>query len=100
MSMSDNLYKLDVKPRAMQPVILNVPADTLETLERIAESREMSVEALMKFYIGQGLRQELAKRFNERLLESAASVLARHVETEQEVNSILREIQLESSLMD
>jgi len=100
MSMSDDVYELKVQPRPTQAVTLKVPADTLEALHRIAESRDMSVEALMKLYIGQGLRQDLTRRFNERLLESTASVLARHMESEQEVNLILREIQLESSLID
>lgn len=100
MSMSDDVYELKVQPRAARAVTLSVPTDTLEALRRIAENRDMSVEALMKLYIGQGLRQELTRRFNERLLESTASVLARHVESEQEINSILREIQLESSLID
>jgi hypothetical protein len=100
MSMNDEVYELRVKPRPMHPVTLKVPVDTLEALSRIAEGRDMSVEALMKFYIGQGLRQDVAKRFSDRLLESTASVLARHLESEQEVNSILREIQLESALME
>ena len=98
--MSDEAYELKVRPRAAQPVTLNVPGETLEALQRVADSRDMSVAALMKLYIGQGLRQELAKRFGERVLESTASVLARHLESEQEVNSILREIQLESTLRE
>ena len=98
--MSDEAYELKVRPRATQSVTLNVPGDVLEALQRVADSRDMSVAALMKLYIGQGLRQELAKRFGERVLESTASVLARHLESEQEVNSILREIQLESTLRE
>jgi hypothetical protein len=100
MKMNDDVYELKVNPRPTHTVSLKVPKDTLETLARIAEGRDMSVEALMKFYIGQGLRQELAKRFGDRLLESTASVLARHLESEQEINSILREIQTESALME
>ena len=98
--MSDEAYELKVRPRATQSVTFNVPGDVLEALQRVADSRDMSVAALMKLYIGQGLRQELAKRFGERVLESTASVLARHLESEQEVNSILREIQLESTLRE
>jgi hypothetical protein len=98
--MTDEIYELKVKPRPMQAVTLRVPTDTLDALSRIAEGRDMSVESLMKFYIGHGLRQDIAKRFGDRLLESTASVLARHLESEQEVNSILREIQLESALID
>lgn len=90
-------FQLALKPRPMEAVTLKVPVDTLEALGRIAESREMSVETLMKQYVGQGLRQDLAKRFGDRLLESTASVLSRHLESEQEINAILREIQLETA---
>jgi len=89
-------FQLALKPRPMEAVTLKVPVDTLEALERVADGRDMSVEALMKLYVGQGLRQDLAKRFGERLLESTASVLSRHLESEQEISAILREIQLET----
>lgn len=93
-------YQLAIKPRPMAAVTLKVPVDTLEALGRIADDRDMSVEALMKLYVGQGLRQDLAKRFGERLLESTASVLSRHLESEQEISAILREIQLETAQVE
>ena len=43
----------------------------------------MSVEALLKFYIGQGLRTDLTKAFSERLLDTTAQVLARHLDSEE-----------------
>ncbi len=102
MNMNDDLleedgFQLALKPRPMGTVTLKVPVDTLEALERVADGRDMSVEALMKLYVGHGLRQDLAKRFGERLLESTASVLSRHLESEQEISAILREIQLETA---
>ena len=102
MNKSDELFEeegfqLAIKPRAMETVTLSVPVDTLQELERIADGRDMSVGALMKLYVGQGLRQDLAKRFGERLLERTASVLSRHLESEQEISAILREIQLETA---
>ena len=102
MNMNDDLleedgFQLALKPRPMETVTLKVPVDTLEALERVADGRDMSVEALMKLYVGQGLRQDLARRFGERLLESTASVLSRHLESEQEISAILREIQLETA---
>ena len=93
-------YQLAIKPRAMEAVTLKIPVDTLEALGRIADDRDMSVEALMKLYVGQGLRQDMAKRFGERLLESTASVLSRHLESEQEISAILREIQLETAQVE
>jgi pyrroline-5-carboxylate reductase len=71
---------------------LNVPVETLHELERVAASRDMSVEALMKLYVGQGLRQDLAQRFADRVLDLTAQVLARHGQSSDQVEAILREI--------
>lgn len=90
--------KLNVRPRPTETVSIKIPTDTLESLQKIAAIRDMSVEALLKFYIGQCLRQDLAKQFSGRLLESTAQVLARHIQSEEEVTRIIQEIQAETSL--
>ncbi len=54
-------YTLQLHPRPKETVSLEIPTDTLESLKKVAASRDMSVEALLKFYIGQELRQDLAK---------------------------------------
>jgi hypothetical protein len=51
---------------------------------------------LLKFYIGQGLRQDIAKLFNERLLDKTAQVLSRHLHSEEEISRILQEIKAET----
>jgi hypothetical protein len=56
----------------------------------------MSSQALMKWYIGQGLRQDLSKLFADRVLETTAQVLARHIQSEEEVSAIIREIRGET----
>ncbi|HET6228584.1 MAG TPA: hypothetical protein VFE05_00815, partial [Longimicrobiaceae bacterium] len=48
------------RPRPSESVSIRVPLDALETIKRIAASRDMSVEALLKFYIGEGLRRDIA----------------------------------------
>ena len=53
-------FILQLHPRPHETVSLEIPKDTLESLKKIALSRDMSYEALLKFYIGQGLRQDLA----------------------------------------
>ncbi|MEH2248992.1 hypothetical protein [Nostoc sp.] len=58
----------------------------------------MLLDALLKFYIGQSLRQDLAKLFSERVLESTAEVLARHIESKEEILTIIQEIQAEATL--
>ena len=50
-----------IRPRPTQTVSLRIPTDTLEALQQVAARRDMSCEALLKFYIGQGLRQDLAR---------------------------------------
>ena len=88
---------LKLRPRPTETVSIPIPTDTLKSLKKVASNREMSVEALLKFYIGQGLRQDLAKQFSSQLLDSTAQVLARHIQSEEEISNIIREIQAESN---
>jgi hypothetical protein len=76
----------------MTPVTLTIPMDTWDTLEQVATSRDMSVEALLKLYIGQGLRHDVAQRFADRVLDLTAQVLARHGQSQEQVDAIVREI--------
>jgi hypothetical protein len=52
-------YKLTFRERESVEVKLNIPKDVLKTLEKIAEKKNLSVESVLKFFIGQGLRNEL-----------------------------------------
>lgn len=90
-------YVLKPRPRPTEAVALRLPVAALASLERVAATRDMSREALMKFYIGQGLRQDLAKLYGERLLEKTAQVLNKHLASEEEVAAILREIRSEAA---
>ena len=89
----DEEVTLRVRPRPTEPVSINIPVDTLDTLKRVAHNRDMSVEALLKLYVGQGLRQDAAQLYADRVLEMTAEVLARHLDSQEEVAAILREIQ-------
>lgn len=97
MSKPEEELKLHLRPRAVETVSIKIPTDTLESLKKVATSRDMSFEALVKFYIGQGLRQDLARLFGDRVLETTAQVLARHIQSEEEILTIIREIQSETS---
>ncbi len=85
-------YQLQLHSRKQKAIALNIPEDTLVSLEKVAASREMSLDALLKFYIGQGLRQDLARSFSNRILEATERVLSRHFASEEEKESVLREI--------
>jgi hypothetical protein len=89
-------YELTIRPRKTEPVTITVPVETLESLRKIAGIRDMSEQALLKFYIGQGLRQDLSKLYSDRVLETAAEVLARHLHSDKEVSDILDEIRTAS----
>jgi hypothetical protein len=89
----DEDFTVQVRPRPTKPISINIPVDTLTTLERVASTRDMSVHALLKLYIGQGLRQDAAQLYADRVLEMTAEVLGRHLDSQEEVAAILREIQ-------
>lgn len=84
---------LHVRPRPMETVTLSLPSDALATATRVAQSRDMSVPALLKLYIGQGLRQDAAQLYADRVLALTAEVLGRHLTSPEEVAAIMREIQ-------
>jgi len=88
---------LQLRPRPKETVSLEISQDTLESLKKVAVSRDMSLEALLKLYIGQSLRQDLAKLFSNRVLEATAQVLARHIQSEEEISTIIQEIRDETT---
>lgn len=97
MSKPDEVGTLRLRARASEAVTLSIPSDTLELIRRVAGTRDMSEEALLKFYIGQCLRQDAARMFSERIMETTAEVLARHIPSEEERSAILREIRGEAA---
>jgi hypothetical protein len=97
MSNPDEPGTLRLRPRPSAPVTLSIPSDTLDLIHRVAATRDMSPDALLKFYIGQGLRQDAARLFSERIMQTTAEVLARHIPSEAERSAILREIRGEAA---
>jgi len=96
MNKPDEELELRMRPRAKEMVSINIPKDTLNSLKKIASGRDMSYQALIKFYIGQGLRQDLTKRFADSVLETTAQVLSRRLQSEKEVSEIIQEIRVEA----
>lgn len=89
-------FELRVRPRDSKLITVHIPSDTLVSLEKIAAGRDMSVEALLKLYIGQAMRQDLAKLSADRVMEKTAQVLKQHIQSEAEVSAILKEIRVET----
>jgi hypothetical protein len=96
MNNSEETIQLHIQPRPTEIIDLSIPVDTIESLKKVAENRGMALEALLKFYVGQGLRQDISRLFSEKVLETTAQVLARHIQSEEEISTILREIQVEA----
>lgn len=90
-------FDLKVRSRNSKPVTLHIPADTLASLEKIAAGRDMSLKALLKLYIGQAMRQDLAKLSADRVLEKTEQVLKQHIQSKEEVSAILKEIRAETT---
>lgn len=54
-------FALKFYPRETETISLEISTDTLDALEKKAKERDLPLKALLKFYIGQGLRQDLSK---------------------------------------
>ena len=86
-----------ISPRPSEAVSVRMPLDVIEALRVEAAHRDMSVEALLRLYIGSGLRHDLSRHYSDRLLDSAAKVLSEHIPSESEVTEILKEIRAKAS---
>ncbi|MBW4474512.1 MAG: hypothetical protein KME45_29670 [Stenomitos rutilans HA7619-LM2] len=91
----EETLELTVRPRESETVSIQIPKDTLASLQKVADQRDISLDALLKLYIGKCLRQDLSQLFANQVLDSTAKVLARHHHSETEVAQILQEIRLE-----
>jgi uncharacterized DUF497 family protein len=89
-------FELRLRSRTSKPVTIHIPADALASLEKIAAGRDMSVEALLKLYVGQSMRQDLAKLSADRVMEKTEQVLRQHIRSKDEVSAILKEIRVEA----
>jgi hypothetical protein len=76
-SLDENLVSeevmLQVRPRESERILLSIPEDTLESLQKVAVQRDMSVDALLRLYIGKGLRQDLSQQVTSSVLDSTVS---------------------------
>ncbi len=67
----------DKRPLTM--ISMRMPAEVLEDLKRVARVKGMSgYQALIKFYVGQGLRKDLAEMHRQDAAEKARGILEKH----------------------
>lgn len=82
------------RPRETVEFSFPIPKDVLASLERVAVEKETTVEALMRTYVGAGLRDDLGLLFGARVLASVERVLAEHLADSAEVAAIVEELRL------
>lgn len=54
------LVGVNWRPRETESVPMDLPKTVIASLEKVAASRDMSIDALLKLYIGQSLRRDLS----------------------------------------
>jgi len=91
MSMSEILKQRLRKDRPMTSISLRVPDDVIEDLKRVAPTLGFSgYQPLIRAYIGQGLRQDLARLENDQVRLILDS-LRRHGVAERTIEAALAE---------
>ncbi len=50
------------KENLTEEVSIGIPKETLEALEKVAKKKDLPLKALLKFYVGQGLRNDLSQK--------------------------------------
>lgn len=52
-------FELKPYPEEKEEITIGIPKLTFEALKKIAERKDLPVKAVIKFYIGQGMRQDM-----------------------------------------
>jgi hypothetical protein len=67
------------KDRPQKRISLDIPSDVLDDLERVARDKEMAgSHALIRYYIGQGLRKDIVELRRKKSLKQAEEILEKH----------------------
>ncbi len=89
------------KDRVTTSVTIRVPVDVLDDLKRVAPTKGMSgFEALMEFYIGQGLRDDLEllwKQDRTERLDAALTEFGLKPDQKEMILALLRDYPLPKS---
>ena len=83
---------LKIRARPSRMVSIRIPQDTLDALKKVAGHKDMAYQALIKFYVGQGLRADLAALHSQRVIDTTSQILRRHLKSSRKVFTIVEEI--------
>ena len=86
------MKKLEIRNRPSQMVSIRIPLDTLEQLKHVAASQDLGYQSLLKLYIGEGLRKDLATRHRQTLLSETENLLRRHLNDDKKLKTILAKL--------
>ena len=95
----DEVAELDyvIQPCPATQVTLLIPDDLLRRQEEIAAQDAIGVASLLKSYISNGYNADAEASRGRHLLDQAAAILARHIDSPQEVEAIVAELRQASS---
>ena len=97
MKMSDRIKKRLRKDRAMTTISMRLPEDVIEDLKEIAPALGFSgYQPLIRAYIGQGLRKDLARMENSQV-QILAESLRRHGVKDEVISEAIAEARLRSA---
>jgi len=89
---SSDLKKRLQKDRPMTSITLRIPEDLVDDLKRVAPQLGFSgYQPLMRTYIGQGLRQDLARLESQPNLERFVDSLRKHGVAEDTISEAMEE---------
>jgi hypothetical protein len=97
MSMNERIQKRLRKDRPMTSISLRIPEDVIADLKAIAPTLGFSgYQALMKAYIGQGLRKDLARLENDQV-KLVVESLRRHGVDDQVIAEAIAEVKAKTA---
>jgi hypothetical protein len=97
MSMTERIHKRLRADRPMTTISIRMPEDVIEDLKQVAPSLGFSgYQSLIRAYIGQGLRRDLA-RFDNDKVQALAESLRRHGVDERLIAQAIAEVQAKTA---
>lgn len=97
MSMNERIQKRLQKDRPMTSISLRIPEDVIEDMKAIAPTLGFSgYQPLIRAYIGQGLRKDLARLENDQV-KLVVESLRRHGVDDQVIAEAIAEVKAKSA---
>jgi predicted DNA binding CopG/RHH family protein len=97
MKMSERIKKRLRKDRAMTTISMRLPEDVIDDLKEVAPARGFSgYQPLIRAYIGQGLRKDLARMENSQV-QILTESLRRHGVKDEVISEAIAEARLRSA---